>query len=158
MPTPPARNEKPGRAVPVEGQKERASVFSRPGCVRFTNPVTSKNHPEGAFRPQSARASFVAVVCLLLTLLGSTVQAVHAHGAALPGGAAHLSAESGNGHFTPDDLCPLCAAMHGAAAVLGYRPAAIVKTTAVLVAAEEAPPPRRAWTVDLFGRPPPAFL
>jgi hypothetical protein len=120
--------------------------------------VTSRHHSERAFRPHSARASFVAVVCLLLTLLGSTVQAVHAHGAALPGGATHLSAERGSGHFTPEDLCPLCAAMHGVAAVLGYRPTAVLKTTTILFAAEEAPPPRRPWTVDLFGRPPPDRL
>ena len=98
------------------------------------------------------------MMCLLLMLLGSTVQAVHAHGALLPGGAAHVSADSSSGHFAPEDLCPLCAAMHGITAGLTYLPAAVVKVSAVVPTADATLPRTRDWIFDLFGRPPPSTL
>ena len=104
------------------------------------------------------RSALTAWAALLLLLFGSTVQAVHTHGSQPGSGKVQVSAEAGLPHAAAEELCPLCAAMHGASAA----PAAPGLYLASAEPARKLPPrlalPRQAWSHDLFGRPPPTIL
>ncbi|WP_103934753.1 hypothetical protein [Bryocella elongata] len=99
---------------------------------------------------------WVALICLLFVALASTAQAVHVHGAGLPGRTAQVAKQHA-GTVAPDDsVCPLCVAMHSALPVAARHAVPPPR----LVIAESAP-----WRLACvqetehfagFSRPPPA--
>jgi hypothetical protein len=99
----------------------------------------------------------LALVCLLLVAVASSVQAVHIHGEWLPKATAHAHAQS-DAQQGPggEEHCPLCVAMHSALPASS----AITVVSAALTASKIAPlagvTPESPWHFAAFSRPPPA--
>jgi hypothetical protein len=103
------------------------------------------------------RTQWVALFCLLFIALASTAQAVHVHGAGLPGRSAQLAKQHAGAVAPDDSVCPLCAAMHSALPVASSH---AVSLRLRLVA--ENTPWRLAFVQEPehfagFSRPPPAL-
>ena len=109
-------------------------------------------------RPQSTQTYLRTLLCLLLVLFGSTVQAAHAHGKLLPVGKAQISSFTAGQAFLEEELCPLCAAMHSAlpSPTVPVLHAAVVKTVTLAVAPRSLR--RQHWSFELFSRPPPSLV
>jgi hypothetical protein len=113
--------------------------------MRYINATMQGNHSKslpGGRRTSAARL-LVGILCVLLLLVGSTLEAAHSH----PGPEA----------FHPD--CALCVTAHIVAHVVATPALAAV---AVLFETVQHPvplsPARSLFLSDLFTRPPPACL
>ena len=111
-----------------------------------------------ANRPQTGerRAGWLrllALLCLLLVSVASTVQVCHVHG--------ELASTSGNSRDSRDsrqtvpDHCPLCAAMHSALPTTAHTDTEpVLQVQTVLLQAVQVARVQR-WSYELFSRPPP---
>ncbi len=100
----------------------------------------------------------VALACLLLFGLASSVQTVHIHGDWLPDGAAKVAVPSDASQLPGgEEHCPLCVGMHSALPV-GERTVAepLVVLDAVFTA-DAVPAPDATWHFALYSRPPPVL-
>ena len=113
----------------------------------------------------------LAMVCLLVLSVASTVQVCHVHaelpvaqselhGATNPG--THQDSDpdtnpggSRDSRQTVPDHCPLCVAMHSALPATAHTsPEPVLQVQAVLLAAVQVQRAQR-WNFELFSRPPP---
>ncbi len=99
----------------------------------------------------------LALACVLLVGVASSVQAVHIHGQLLPESAAKAMAPADASQLPGgEEHCPLCIAMHSAMPAV----ASVVPLHAMLLefrsvqAVDHAPD--AAWHFALFSRPPPS--
>jgi hypothetical protein len=100
----------------------------------------------------------LALACLLLVGVASSVQAAHIHGKWLPEHAQKAAAPADASQLPGgEEHCPLCVAMHSALPVAQrVTPVHVVVTEArVETAADRAPDAR--WHFALFSRPPPVL-
>ena len=89
----------------------------------------------------------LAMVCLLLVCVASTVQVCHVHG--------ELSPASSDSRQTVPDHCPLCVAMHSALPATAYTdPEPVLQVQALLPTTVSFERVQR-WRYELFSRPPP---
>jgi hypothetical protein len=98
----------------------------------------------------------VALACLLLVGVASSVQAVHVHGRWLPGHATNVGAPADASQLPGgEEHCPLCVAMHSALPVAQR----VEPVRMVLVECRAAQTVDRApdsqWHFAMFSRPPP---
>lgn len=92
----------------------------------------------------------LAVVCLVLVVLMSTVQVCHVHG--------EMTAKQGSrqGDPAPENHCPLCVAMHSALpAGIHVSPEPLAAVRALDSVAADAERMFR-WRFEMASRPPPA--
>ena len=134
--------------------------FSSPFASQWRLVKTSRQPERHPFarQPQASRLRLTAWACLLLFLFGSTVQAAHTHGPSPASAKVQVSPEAGLPHAAAEELCPLCAAMHGASAA-PTAPAlqlAAAEPASITFPADRSPV--QAWNFELFGRPPPVSL
>jgi hypothetical protein len=100
-------------------------------------------------RPQWLR--LIAITCVLVVCVMSTVQACHTHAEF-----SFLKQNSHNNGPAPDDHCPLCVAMHSTLPVpLHVAPEPILHFQALDSVAADAERIFR-WRFELASRPPPA--
>ncbi len=110
----------------------------------------------------------LAMVCLLVLSVASTVQVCHVHaelpvahselsGASIPGTTPDSNpGDSRDSRQTVPDHCPLCVAMHSALpATANTAPEPVRQVQAVLRTTVEVQRVQR-WHFELFSRPPPA--
>jgi hypothetical protein len=133
---------------PVQRDVSRLDVDSRPfgpRNMRYINATMRANHSKsltGGRRTSAARL-LVGILCVLLLLVGSTLEAAHSH----PGPEA----------FHPD--CALCVTAHIVAHVVATPAFATVAVLFETVQhAVPLSPARSLFLSDLFTRPPPACL
>jgi len=94
---------------------------------------------------------FLAVVCILLVCVMSTVQVAHTHTETVP-----LKQIPGHNTPAPDDHCPLCVAIHSSALpVSAHAPEPIIEVHTLDSIAAEAQRFFR-WRFQLAIRPPPS--
>ena len=94
----------------------------------------------------------IAIACVLVVCVMSTVQACHTHAEFYS-----MKQNRGNGP-APDDHCPLCVAMHSALPVpLHVAPEPMLHIQALDSVAADAERIFR-WRFELASRPPPAGL
>ena len=92
----------------------------------------------------------IAIACVLVVCVMSTVQACHTHAEF-----SSMKQNRGNGP-TPDDHCPLCVAMHSALPVsLHVVPEPMLQIQAMDSVAADAQRIFR-WRFEMASRPPPA--
>jgi hypothetical protein len=104
--------------------------------------------------PSGLRA--VALACLLLFGLASSVQTVHIHGDWLPDNAAKVAAPADASQLPGgEEHCPLCVAMHSALPVAERTvPEPLVLLDAVFTP-DASHAPDATWHFALYSRPPP---
>lgn len=98
----------------------------------------------------------LALACLLLVAVASSVEAVHVHGRWLPQQAAQAGAAA-DGSQLPggEDHCPLCVAMHSALPVqVHVEPVRLLLVDCKAVQGIDREP-ESAWHFAMFSRPPP---
>lgn len=94
----------------------------------------------------------LALLCLLLLSVASTVQVCHVHGELAGSG----SQDSRDSRQTVPDHCPLCVAMHSALPATAHTsPEPVLQVQTVLLQAVQVERVQR-WNYELFSRPPPA--
>jgi len=98
----------------------------------------------------------LALACVLLVSVASSVQVVHIHGQWLPDSAAKAATPADASQLPGgEEHCPLCIAMHSALPVsASVQPVRTVLVEFRLVQAVEHAPDA-AWHFALFSRPPP---
>lgn len=93
----------------------------------------------------------IAVFCLLMVCVMSTVQVAHNHAESAP-----LKQGQNHNGPVPDDHCPLCVAMHSALPVSMHTPEPILQVHALDPVATNVQRIFR-WRFQLAIRPPPAM-
>ncbi len=99
--------------------------------------------------------SLVALFGLLAMLLASSVEASHIHGDWLPHHDAQVGATESGSLLGGEAGCPLCVAMHSAAAARLVRHAAPASAFDLAVALPVLHRPTLLWHFARFSRPPP---
>ena len=106
--------------------------------------------PVRSDRPKPTWFRWVAVVCVLMVCVMSTVQAFHTHDAR-----SYSKQDSRQNRPTPEDHCPLCVAMHSALATpQHFTPEPTLSIQRLDSVAAEAERIFR-WRFEMASRPPP---
>jgi len=92
----------------------------------------------------------IALLCVLMVCVMSTVQVAHHHTESSP-----LKPSKNHNAPVPDDHCPLCVAMHSALPVSMHAPEPILQIHALDSVAANAQRIFR-WRFQMASRPPPA--
>lgn len=108
--------------------------------------------PGGSERQRPTWLRLIAILCVLVVSIMSTVLACHTHAEF---SALKQNSQQHNGP-TPDDHCPLCVAMHSALPVsLHVTPEPMLQIQALDSVAADAQRTFR-WRFEMASRPPPA--
>lgn len=115
--------------------------------------VQSLFQPARSDRPTPAWFRCIAVLCMVLVCVMSTVQAFHTHD-----NGSFNRQDSHQNRPTPEDHCPLCVAMHSALPVaLHITPEPLLNIQTLNSVAADAERIFR-WRFEMASRPPPADL
>jgi len=99
-----------------------------------------------------------AMFCVLLSFFAGVAQAAHIHGDWLPSTTAQAAAHGTVPSTVPEDICPLCMAMHSALPVAEFAALLVgllLEINLLLVSSHE---PRTVWYFAGFSRPPPSAV
>ncbi len=100
----------------------------------------------------------VALACLLLFGLASSVQTVHIHGDWLPDSAAKVAVPADASQLPGgEEHCPLCVAMHSTLPVAERTVAEPLVMLDAVFAPEAVHAPDATWHFALYSRPPPVL-
>ncbi len=100
----------------------------------------------------------VALACLLLFGLASSVQTVHIHGDWLPDSAAKVTAPADASQLPGgEEHCPLCVAMHSTLPVAERAVPGPLVVLGAAFTASAVHAPDATWHFALYSRPPPVL-
>ena len=109
-----------------------------------------------ATRPVWLRVA--ALFCALLVGMAGIAQAAHVHGDWLPSTTAQAAAHGTVPSTVPEDICPLCMAMHSALPVANFSALVVGFLLEVNLLLASTHKPRISWYFAAFSRPPPSLI